>query len=191
MDTPTEGTAAKILLAAVACIERDGLPGLTVRDIAKEAEVNVAAVNYHFGSKDILLRKVLQDRLGHFKQDIAELLNQEEKPSSERLFDALAYILNGALDWPRMMQAIMNTSLTDRSVSSAFNRSLAEIIEKVSAVLCPAEPRSAVAKAAHLVSAVIFPGMAPGLFTKLPELDLSKAERRGDFVRALIDGIRA
>lgn len=34
----------KIILAAIECIEREGMQAVTIRAIAKKAEVNVAAI---------------------------------------------------------------------------------------------------------------------------------------------------
>ena len=41
-------------------IETQGIGQVTVRKIAAQAGVNVAAVNYHFGSKDQLITAALQ-----------------------------------------------------------------------------------------------------------------------------------
>jgi AcrR family transcriptional regulator len=53
----------RIILATVNCIERDGLEAVTVRAIAKEAEVNTAAVNYYFGTKERLIQAALSRTL--------------------------------------------------------------------------------------------------------------------------------
>jgi len=51
--------AERILLAAKELIARKGPFATTVRDICEVSNANVAAVNYYFGSKDALVRKVL------------------------------------------------------------------------------------------------------------------------------------
>ncbi len=186
MQKPSDGPAARIVLAAVACIERDGLPNLTVRDIAQEAGVNVAALNYYFRSKDVLIAQVLRDRFDHFVRDIISILDKTSEPEAARLFDVLLYLLNGALDWPRMMQAILYTNLTDQEVGLALRDSLAEVVGKLCKVVEDNDPQTAATRAAQLVSAAIFPGMFPGLFEKLPALDLADPECRAAFVRTLI-----
>jgi AcrR family transcriptional regulator len=59
-DSPTEGTRQRILDAALDLFGERGLTGATVRDIAKRAKVNVAAISYHFGGKHELYRAVAQ-----------------------------------------------------------------------------------------------------------------------------------
>ncbi|MES2938855.1 MAG: TetR/AcrR family transcriptional regulator [Pseudomonadota bacterium] len=53
-------TRARIAAAAVQVFARSGFSGGTVREITEIAEVNIAAVNYHFGSKDGLAKHVLE-----------------------------------------------------------------------------------------------------------------------------------
>jgi len=48
-----------------------GYNGTSVRDIATAAEANVAAVGYHFGSKDALYAEILRAHVGPLAQGIA------------------------------------------------------------------------------------------------------------------------
>src|SRR5688572_6998740 len=79
MTSVERGRAAKerILLASIASLERWGIEGLTVRGIAKEARVNVAAVNYHFGSKAALLQIALHETREHGSIDPLAMLDAE------------------------------------------------------------------------------------------------------------------
>jgi len=52
-------TKAKILEAAFRRLAGDGYAALSVREIAKDAGVNHALINYHFRSKDQLVIEVL------------------------------------------------------------------------------------------------------------------------------------
>ena len=55
----SEQTRARLLNAAREAFSQHGFQGATVREICRRAEANVAAVNYHFGSKDGLLAEAL------------------------------------------------------------------------------------------------------------------------------------
>ncbi|MGK3990797.1 helix-turn-helix domain-containing protein [Sorangium sp. So ce136] len=50
----------RIFTSCMAVIEREGIEALTVRAIAEEARMNVAAINDYFRSKDRLLEQVLR-----------------------------------------------------------------------------------------------------------------------------------
>ena len=56
-------TKERILDAAERLFADRGFPATSLRDITSEASVNIASVNYHFGSKEALLGAVLERRL--------------------------------------------------------------------------------------------------------------------------------
>jgi AcrR family transcriptional regulator len=56
-----EHTRTRILEAAFRCLARDGYAALSVREIARDAGVNHALINYYFGSKDRLVIAVLDE----------------------------------------------------------------------------------------------------------------------------------
>lgn len=56
-------TKDRILDAAEMLFARDGFHFASMRSITTEAKANLAAVNYHFGSKEALLEEVLKRRL--------------------------------------------------------------------------------------------------------------------------------
>jgi AcrR family transcriptional regulator len=58
-DVDTSDTRARILDAAFRRLATEGYAALSVREIAKDAGVNHALINYHFGSKDQLVIEVL------------------------------------------------------------------------------------------------------------------------------------
>jgi AcrR family transcriptional regulator len=53
-------TKLTLLLAAGELFAENGLDGTSIRAIAEKAGANIAAVNYHFGSKENLYREVLR-----------------------------------------------------------------------------------------------------------------------------------
>jgi len=60
MDTETTETRKKILEAAAVVFAEHGFAATTIRMICGRAQVNLAAVNYHFGNKEGLYRDVLR-----------------------------------------------------------------------------------------------------------------------------------
>ncbi len=55
-----EDARGRLIDAAIALFAEKGYEGTSVRDLATEAGVNVAAVSYHFGSKDALYQEALR-----------------------------------------------------------------------------------------------------------------------------------
>jgi AcrR family transcriptional regulator len=79
-------TRQRLLDAAGRLFARKGLRAATVREICDNARANVAAVNYHFGSKNRLYRAVLDDLFDHAmgRHPIAAA-RDDDRPAAERL----------------------------------------------------------------------------------------------------------
>jgi AcrR family transcriptional regulator len=71
---PQHETRTRILDAAEELFMRHGFEGTSMRQLTARAGVNLAAVNYHFGSKDALIEAVFRRRLDPMNVErIAEL----------------------------------------------------------------------------------------------------------------------
>ena len=57
-----DDTRRRLIATAERLIAENGLQAVSVRDITGAADANSAAIHYHFGSKDGLVRAVLADR---------------------------------------------------------------------------------------------------------------------------------
>ncbi|MDB5230540.1 MAG: TetR/AcrR family transcriptional regulator [Chitinophagaceae bacterium] len=54
-----------------------GFDGTSVRDIADEAGVNLAMINYYFGSKEKLMQALFEQRTGHVKMQVDNLMSDD------------------------------------------------------------------------------------------------------------------
>ncbi len=77
-------TKEKILDAAERLFARSGFHRTSLRAITAEAGVNLAAVNYHFGSKDSLIGEVFRRRLRILNGERSRRLEEIRKASSSR-----------------------------------------------------------------------------------------------------------
>lgn len=68
-------TRRRLLEAAEALFIRHGYEGMLLRQITSEAKVNLAAVNYHFGSKEALVQELLSSRLDRLNEERLQLLS--------------------------------------------------------------------------------------------------------------------
>ena len=70
MKTESSGTRQSILDSAAALIRKAGsVRDLTVRRIIEAAGVNLNAVNYHFGSKEALIREAVRAVIGEYYRE--------------------------------------------------------------------------------------------------------------------------
>ncbi|MGW8567137.1 TetR/AcrR family transcriptional regulator [Isoptericola sp. NPDC055881] len=75
------GNRAALLVAARDCLRERGYARTTARDIASSAGVSLAAIGYHFGSKEALLDAALVDALRDWG-DTLEAIGAEDHGST-------------------------------------------------------------------------------------------------------------
>src|SRR5580704_8703481 len=69
------GNRDALLLAAKKCLLEKGYTRTTARDIASAAGVSLAAIGYHFSSKDALLTEALMLAFDEWDQDLKRALH--------------------------------------------------------------------------------------------------------------------
>jgi AcrR family transcriptional regulator len=77
-------TRSRILDAGEQLFGEQGLDRVSIRDITKKANVNLAAINYHFGSKEDLIAAVLERRLVPVNEARISALDQIERAAGKR-----------------------------------------------------------------------------------------------------------
>lgn len=98
---PESGSKRKLLDAAEQLFAEKGFEAVSVRDITQLAKANVAAVNYHFGSRESLLTMVMMRYMTPVNEErVARLDALERKWSGkslplEEIIDALVRPLVG------------------------------------------------------------------------------------------------
>ncbi|MBB5014942.1 TetR family transcriptional regulator [Rehaibacterium terrae] len=107
-------TKERILGAAEELFAQFGFAGTSLRQVTSRADVNIAAVNYHFGSKENLVNEVFRRRLDELSENRLKALKAALTESPGSLEAILAAFIEPAL------------ALTlDRHGGSAFVRVLA------------------------------------------------------------------
>ena len=78
-----------------------GFQNVSVRDITAEAGVNLASVNYHFGSKDALLFEIFRRRTTELNRERARMLHEasDRHGGKPPVRDILAALFTPPLRW--------------------------------------------------------------------------------------------
>lgn len=108
-------TVTKILDAAEELFAEHGFAETSLRTITAKADVNLAAVNYHFGSKKALIQAVFERFLTPFSQMIESGLDRHQKESPATPLSVEEILQNVA-------RAIAGVSQGDRRRLSIFMR---------------------------------------------------------------------
>jgi AcrR family transcriptional regulator len=75
-------TRQRLLDAVRRCVGHEGLASTTSRQITAEAEANLGAITYHFGSKDTLVAEALLQGLREWLQPALDALTAAEDPAA-------------------------------------------------------------------------------------------------------------
>jgi len=181
----------RIVEAAIACIERDGVQGATIRSIAREARVNSAAISYYFRSKDALMAEALAMTLENAFGDWEVLLNERSKDLRPRIRSILLEVIEGSLRFPGIVKAHLYDTFVNGASRTAFIRRFAKFLASMNremAVLFPERSvREICSEVIQMVSAVLLPGILPQLFRDAAGVDLSRADGRAAYVDSLME----
>jgi len=101
--TPEAEAATKQLVfnAAERLFALHGFQNVSVRDITAEAGVNLASVNYHFGSKDALLFEIFRRRTTELNRERARMLHEanDRNDGKPPVREILAALFTPPLRW--------------------------------------------------------------------------------------------
>src|SRR5437773_5129264 len=131
MKQPSD-TRSRILDVAEELFGERGLDRVSIRDITRKAKVNLAAINYHFGSKEDLIAAVFERRVVPVNEARLVALDTVEKAfgrRSPKLEDILEAFIRPAV------QSSLKQSKGGTAFSKLFGRCLSETSPEVEALL--------------------------------------------------------
>jgi len=163
------GNREDLLAAAKGCLYDKGYARTTARDIAAASGTSLAAIGYHFGSKEALLNAARIQAIGDWTDELKRALAATTDPDTTPMerFEAI---------WTRMIESFT----AHRPLWAASFEMLAQIdhAPEVRAVVADAQQQARL-------------GLA-SLFHNLdPTLDEKKAWVVGSFYLALLPGVMA
>ncbi len=95
---PNFSTRERILGVAETLFARHGFAGASLRQVTAAAKVNLAAVNYHFGSKESLIEEVFRRRLDELNRHRLAALAAVATNPGRQLEDVLDAFIRPALE---------------------------------------------------------------------------------------------
>ena len=158
--TEREETREKILNVAKKLIREDGVGNLSIRRIAAGAGVNVAAINYHFGSKDALILECMGEVLSSLKMTVTIFENSALEPI-DRIKEYLRGISEIIVDNPEIPETLIRTFSAEKAFPGVLRNFIVEFYQKFKRFLLSAckdlDEKSAGMLVQQMISAVWFP----------------------------------
>ena len=163
------GNREKLLAAAKRCLFEKGYARTTARDVAAASGVSLAAIGYHFGSKEALLDAARIEAIGEWWEELARTLTADADPDVDPMerFEAI---------WARVIESFAS----QRMLWLASFEMLAQVDQapEVRSVVADAQERARLGLAA--------------LFHRLdPTVDRQTAWAVGSLYLALLPGVMA
>lgn len=169
-----EGTKERILNTAIDIIEREGIEAATARAISAEAKVNLAAINYHYRTKDALMSAALAASWNHALEDLQGFLNQRPWDPKAAILEIATFLRLGALRYPtvtrlhflgEMDAGRSNASLSSSRAGSSFWGFVAECADRVASSFGINPDWELQGRTEALFAAMVCPAVAPGVIS--------------------------
>lgn len=172
-------TEERIKAAARKVFHQKGFAGTRTRDIAEEAGINHAMLNYYFRSKEKLFEMVMMETMAQFFKGVNLMLNDEKTSLDEKIDLIVSNYVDLLLKEPELPTFILNevrpnpqffveqSPISEALTNSVFTRQYAEAVARGEI----SEPNLMHA-ILNVIGLVIFPFVAKPMLsaiTNLPE----------------------
>ena len=168
----------RIKAAARKVFHQKGYAGTRTRDIAEEAGINHAMVNYYFRSKEKLFQIVMIETMTYFFQGISAILNEETTSLEQKIEQVVAKYIDLLLEEPELPTFVFNEVRTNPEPfienspiykalqNSVLARQYAEAVARGEV----SEP-NLLQMVLNVISLVIFPFIAQPILIALNKID--------------------
>ncbi|MEU0501565.1 TetR/AcrR family transcriptional regulator [Nocardia sp. NPDC005998] len=140
------GTREDLLAAAKQCLAERGYARTTVRDIVAASGSNLAAINYHFGTRDKLLNQAMMESSAAAVQQILESLSDRAGADpAARLHDFLTRLITSFTENPALWSANVESlaqALHSPELRAEFGSAQAAARTGLAELFGPVEPDS-------------------------------------------------
>ncbi|WP_018589733.1 TetR/AcrR family transcriptional regulator [Terrisporobacter glycolicus] len=183
----------KILDRALYLFGKNGSLNVPIRTIAKEAEVNVSAINYYFRSKDEMIKNVQKFYIQNTILAYSKLDN-EELSDEEKLILCANEIIEYALRYPGVLVMQREAAKSDEDeeisreiidITESLNKKLDRVLKKV---ITTSESRFTYVKMVFL-SSIIYPTSDFNTEDFKNEL-INDKEKRIEYIRYILNMLK-
>ena len=186
-------TRDKILKATLNIIGNEGFQNVTIRKIASMAKVNIASINYHFGSKDNIINEALKfmnDKL----IDSFKYLNDSEAPLETRLRNFLRSYADTALEYPDVFRNFISQCMNKPTITFEYIEFLKkEGLEKLKNTLqenkCTEDDDVLFMKIFQMISGLDFPILLGSQMKSFSNFDYKDKETRYKYIELLLESV--
>lgn len=182
------GPKELLIQTALEIIGQEGIHKITTREVAKRAKMNNAALNYHFGTKDNLIRQAMDVFIQTLGGTYA-LLAREDLPPEERLLSFLKKFAEVSIRYPGVPKSLIGQMMWAEESNPLLIASQRKGIEAFTNSLMQVTRIQDKQELSHLalqiMSAILYPIL---IHKQLPDLygfDYGNAAERDAYIERL------
>lgn len=90
----------EILEIALQMFGKAGYEGTSIRDLSNQAGINIAMINYYFGSKEKLFQKVIEYKTSFLKNIFLDISNNNELSQIEKIRAVIEHLVDRIFSSP-------------------------------------------------------------------------------------------
>ncbi len=188
-------TKERIIQVAIDMIAEEGFQNITIRKIAARASVNVAAVNYHFGSKDALINEALRHVTDQLKNTFEDFKTGNEDEET-KLSTFIKNYLDIMFEYPDIIKNMISHAIHDKALDvhveylAFIQYEGFELIKQTIRQKRPDLDDCVLSlKTLNLVSGLSFPFLMGEHIKHIMELDLHNEEIRQMYTKLLLENV--
>lgn len=185
-------TKSRIMATAIDIMGRNANIDVTIREIARQANVNIASINYYFGSKEQLFIEVENTLVGGI-DDIYGLLSDNSNSMRVNLINWADDLMQYLLEYPGIIflwaSRVIKDKTDNQDIIKLIAYSEANLNEIVKQLTGTDNADEIEFKVIQLISSIISPViMYLGIGEHLV-IDINDAAVRKSYITSLIDSI--
>lgn len=182
----------KIINAALKLITKKGNMNFTIREVIIDAEVNIASVNYYFGTKKKLIQEI-EKKFLHTFQEFQIILKNTQISPKQRLIQWSYALLEYLVNNPGIVLILTNKLILTEDFDMEYeiftqdnNRYLSEIIKEITGI---EETEQIQLKVIRFNADLFFPMLFVGNSENLFGLPFQDEGTRNKYIKSVIDSI--
>jgi AcrR family transcriptional regulator len=186
------GSKERILQAAIRLLLEKAPEDLTTRVIANEAGVNVAAIHYHFQTKEALIEQAYAAATDIGFAHAMEIFARKDLSARDRAVQFLKEYAVGIVDYPNISRAGFSGMLFAEKASERFSKYLGRMFESLHETIREmgeTDEKACAGKALAALSSIILPFLFLGAFRGISGIEYDDRAEREKYIELLVDAL--
>jgi AcrR family transcriptional regulator len=168
----------------------EGFQNVTVRKISTRADVNIAAVNYHFGSKDMVIDKALKYVTAQMKK-VFTILKENDQPAV-RLSNFIQAYADTVYKYPDIVRYMIDQKIHHSNAPVEYSEYLEQegihLIHQALQELHPDEDESRIyMRTLQILGCISFPILMGATVQQYSGLNLNEKSSRNILIELLTE----